>query len=120
MLTDLTRLLENVDVLLRHLRVRMVGVVLIDQLREAQRARHPRRASADDDNIGLHLRTVDAFKGFAKSDHRRLDRIQGSAAIELSGTATNRSHPPSLCILHLYGEGDPRNRNPVEMSLDAP
>ena len=55
-------------------------VVLIDKLREAQRAGHPRRPSADDDNIGLHLRAVDAFKGFAKSDHRRLDRIQGSAS----------------------------------------
>ena len=36
--------------------VRILGVVRVDQLREAQRTGHARGPSADDDNIGLHLR----------------------------------------------------------------
>ncbi len=78
MLPHLPRFLENVDVLFRHLRVRMVPVVLVNKLREPQRACHSRRASADNHNIGLHLRAVDSFQGFAKSDHRRPTILQGT------------------------------------------
>ena len=47
----------------------MMQIMFVDELREAQRAGHPGRASADDHDIGLHLRTVDIFKRFAKVDH---------------------------------------------------
>ncbi len=44
----------------------MRGVVLINQLRQAQRASHARRPAADDDYVGGHLRAFDAFDGFAE------------------------------------------------------
>ena len=49
----------------------MRRVVLIDQLRQAQGARHASRAAADDDDIGRHLRAFDAFNGFAENQHTK-------------------------------------------------
>jgi hypothetical protein len=45
----------------------MLGIVLIDQLREPQRARHAGRPAAHDDNIGGHLRAFDVGKGFSEN-----------------------------------------------------
>ena len=54
---------------LRELRVGILGVVLVDELREAQGASHAGRTAADDDDVGLHLGAVDAFEGFAENQH---------------------------------------------------
>ena len=55
MLAYLAGLLENVNVLLAELRVRIGGIVLIDQLRQPQGARHASRTATDDDDVGGHL-----------------------------------------------------------------
>ena len=62
----------------------MLGVVLVDELRQPQSASHARGAAADDDDVGLHLRAIDAFERFAENEHlanlatdsRRLTRIK--------------------------------------------
>jgi hypothetical protein len=40
---------------------RILDVVLVDELRKAEGAGHAGGASADDDDVGLHLGTVDVF-----------------------------------------------------------
>lgn len=47
----------------------MGGIVRVDQLRQAQGAGHTCRATADNHNIGFHLRTFDAFDGLTEVDH---------------------------------------------------
>ena len=69
MLADLPRLFEDVDVFFADLRVGLRRVVLINQLRQAQRAGHPCGPAADDDHIGRHLRTLDTFNRFAEDQH---------------------------------------------------
>ncbi len=71
MLADLASFLEDVNIFFAELRVGMRGVVLIDQLRQAQRARHAGRTAADDDDVGRHLRAFDAFDGFAENQHTK-------------------------------------------------
>ena len=61
----------------------MVQIMFVDQLREAQRTGHPRRASADDDDVGLHLRTVDVFERFTKVDHFISGKVSESASQQL-------------------------------------
>ena len=80
MLAGFARLFEDVDILLGERRIGMVQIVFVDELREAQRTGHPRRPSADDHNIGLHLRAVDTFKRFAKVDHFISGKISASAS----------------------------------------
>ncbi len=48
----------------------MLGVVLVDQLREPQSTRHARGAAADDNHVGRHLRAVNAFERFAEDQHK--------------------------------------------------
>ena len=69
MLADLAGLFEHVDIFFAELRIRILGVVLVDQLRKPQRTSHPRRPAADDDHIGRHLRTFNAFERFAEDQH---------------------------------------------------
>ena len=71
-LADLASLLQHIDIFFAELGVRMLGIVLIDKLREAQRTSHARRPAADDDDIGRHLRAFDAGKGFAENQHLAL------------------------------------------------
>src|SRR5579872_5131158 len=67
MLADLSRLFEHVDILFAELRARILRVMSINQLREAQGASHTGRTTADDDNIGRHLRAFDAFYRLAEN-----------------------------------------------------
>jgi hypothetical protein len=69
MLADLAGFFEDVNVFFAERRVRMFGVVLVDELRQAKRASHSRRASADDDYVGFHLGAVDVLEGSAESQH---------------------------------------------------
>ena len=69
MRTHLARLLQHVDVVLGERRVGMLGVVLVDQLRQAQRTGHAGGASADDDHVRFHRRTLNVRKWFTKYDH---------------------------------------------------
>jgi hypothetical protein len=39
----------------------------VDELRQAQRAGESGRAAANNGDVRFHLRTLDTFKGFAKS-----------------------------------------------------
>ncbi len=66
-LADLACLLENVDVFFAELRVGILGVVRVDELRKAQGAGHAGRPAADNNNVGGHLRTFDAFDRFAEN-----------------------------------------------------
>ncbi len=73
MLADLARFFEDVDILFAELRVGVRSVVCVDQLRQAQRARHTGRPAADDHYIGRHLRAFDAFDRFAEDQaHKNL------------------------------------------------
>jgi hypothetical protein len=47
----------------------MVGVVVVNELREAQSAGHAGGASANDDDIGFHYRAFDTRQWFTKNDH---------------------------------------------------
>ncbi len=47
----------------------MLRVVRVDELRQPQRARHARRPAAHDDDVRLHLRTLDAGEWLAEDDH---------------------------------------------------
>ena len=69
MLSGLARLFQQVDIFFAEGRVRMRGIVRVDQLRQAQGAGHTCRATADNHNIGFHLRTFDAFDGLTEVDH---------------------------------------------------
>src|SRR5436305_6378340 len=69
MLADLTRLLQNVNVLFAKLRVGIRGIVCVDQLRQPQRASHSRRPAADDHYISRHLRSLYTFDRFSEDDH---------------------------------------------------
>ncbi len=69
MRSHLARLLQDVNILFGELGVGMVGVVLIDELRQAQRAGHAGRASADDDYVGFHYRALDIRERLTKNDH---------------------------------------------------
>ena len=67
-LADFAGFLEDVDIFFAELRVRMLGVVLVNELGEAQSARHACRTAADDDCIGRHLGAIDVFgRGCEKS-----------------------------------------------------
>src|SRR5215469_2276917 len=70
MLADLAGFLEDVDVFFAERQVGMFGVVLVDELRQAERAGHSGRASADDDYVGFHLGAVDVFEGSAENEHQ--------------------------------------------------
>ena len=66
-LADLARLFEDVNIFFAELRVGILRIVLIDELREPQSTRHARRTAADDDNIGGHLGTFDVRERFAEN-----------------------------------------------------
>jgi hypothetical protein len=48
----------------------MGRIMLINQLRQAERACHACWTTADDYHVGRHLRALDAFDGFAKDQHK--------------------------------------------------
>jgi hypothetical protein len=60
---------QDVNILFRKLRVGMFGVVVVNELGEAQSAGHTGGASSDNDDIGFHCRAFDALKRFTKNDH---------------------------------------------------
>ena len=66
---DFPRLFQEVDVFFGERRFRMLGIVLVNQLRQAQSARHAGRTSADDDYVCFHHRALDARKRLTKNDH---------------------------------------------------
>src|SRR5258708_432390 len=77
-LADLAGFFEDVDVFFAELRVGMLRVVRVKELRQAECARHARGPAADDDYIGRHLRTFDTFEGFTEDqahDGQRLARV---------------------------------------------
>ena len=84
-LPNLARLLQHVNIFFAELRIRMRGVVRVDQLRQPQRAGHARRPAADDDHIGRHLRAFNAFDRFAEDQHKN------KSAADLRGSTRIRS-----------------------------
>ena len=70
-LADLARFLKNVDVLFTELRVRTLCVVPINKLRKPQCAGHAGRPTANDDDVGRHLRSVDSLQWRPKNQHTR-------------------------------------------------
>ena len=90
MLSDLARLFEHVDDLFAELRIRMGGVVCVDQLRQTQRTGHARRPAADDHNIGRHLRTFNTFERSAEKKHVfKVSRFQGFGVLDFKVLFTN-------------------------------
>ena len=71
MLADLPRLFEDVDIFFADLRAGLRRVVLINQLRQAQRTGHTSGTTPDDDHIGGHLRPLNAFDRFAEDQHKK-------------------------------------------------
>jgi hypothetical protein len=69
MRSEFPRLLENVNIFLGERGVRMFGVVLVNQLRQAQGAGHAGGPSANDDDIGFHCRAFNTLKRLTKNDH---------------------------------------------------
>ena len=66
-LADLAGLLEDVNIFFAELRVGILRVVMIDELREPQSTRHASWPAADDDDIGGHLGTFDVGERFAEN-----------------------------------------------------
>ena len=71
-LSGLARFFEDVDIFFGKLRVGMMRVVLVDQLREAQSAGHASGPAADDDHVGRHLRMLDVRERLTKDKHLAL------------------------------------------------
>src|SRR5579864_1482926 len=69
MLSNLARFLQYVDVLFAERRIRMGGVMSVDQLREPQCTGHPSRPAANDHHISRHLRTLNTVDRFAENEH---------------------------------------------------
>jgi hypothetical protein len=68
----------------------MRGVVRVDQLRQPQRAGHPRRPATDDHDIGRHLRTFNTFERFAEKKHVfKVSRFQGFGVLDFKVLFTN-------------------------------
>src|SRR6185437_11809441 len=67
------------DVFLAQLRVRMGGVVSVNELREAQGAGHARGPAADNHNVSFHLRAFNVRERLAEDEHwnRQVSRFQG-------------------------------------------
>ncbi len=76
MLPNLPRLLQNVNVFLAELGVRIFEIMFVDELRQTQGAPHPCRATANDDNIRLHLRPLDTLNWLAEDEHSAPTSIQ--------------------------------------------
>jgi hypothetical protein len=53
----------------------MARVVIVNQLRKPQRAGHARRPTADDDDIGWHLRMLDVRKRLAEDQHLEISLL---------------------------------------------
>src|SRR5579864_5332020 len=66
-LADLAGFFENINVLFAELGVGVRGIVRVDELRQAQRTSHAGWAAADNYDVGGHLRTFNAFDGFAEN-----------------------------------------------------
>src|SRR6185437_11047409 len=75
MLPHFTRFLENVNVLFTQRPVGTPLVVLVDKLRQAQRASHAGRSTADDDDVGFHLRAIDSTDRSTKDHSFELARM---------------------------------------------
>ena len=69
MLADLPGFFEDVDVFLADGSVGATGIVLVDQLGKAQRARHSGGTAAHNHNVGFHLGTFDSFERLTKDQH---------------------------------------------------
>src|SRR5690348_7438168 len=76
-LADLAGFLKHVDVLFAELRVRVLGIVLIDKLRQAQSTCHPCRTTTNNNNVGGHLWTFYAFDRFSEDQHRFQFQVSG-------------------------------------------
>jgi len=68
-LPSLTHLRQNDEVSCAERRIRVRGVVRVNQLREPQSTSHPRRSAADDHHVGRHLRPLYTFDRFAENQH---------------------------------------------------
>src|SRR5205823_3155970 len=69
-LADFTGLFQNVNILFAELRIGMLTIVLVDELRKTQRTSHAGGSAADDDDVCVHARMLDVGKRFAEDQHR--------------------------------------------------
>src|SRR5271165_5866796 len=83
MRADLPRLFQEVDVFFGEQRFRVLGVMFVDELRQAKSAGHAGRASAHYDDICFHHRPLDAGKRFPKDDHETYRGKMGLAIVTL-------------------------------------
>jgi hypothetical protein len=71
-LSSLARFFQNVDIFFRELSLRMLRIVSIDELRQAQSAGHSGGATANDHYVGRHFGVVNVGDGFAEDQHLAL------------------------------------------------
>src|SRR5215468_11144161 len=72
MLTDFARFFENIDILFAELRARILCIVLVDELRKAQRTSHSSRPAANDDDVGVHLGAGNVLERFTEDEHLKI------------------------------------------------
>ena len=69
-----TRLFQQVNVFFAELAVGMTGIVLINELRQAQRTGHSCRATANNDNVGFHHGAFYTRERLTKNNHQAYSR----------------------------------------------
>src|SRR6185437_16960548 len=69
-LADFASFLQHINVFLAELRIRVAGVVRVNELRKAKSTVHARRPAADNDHVGLHLGAGYIRERLAKNEHQ--------------------------------------------------
>ena len=80
MRTYIARLLQQVNIFFAELVVGVTGIVLVNELRQAQGTGHAGRASADNDHIGFHDRAFNIRERFTKNNHQANSRRRETSA----------------------------------------
>src|ERR1700676_2809021 len=89
-LSGFARLFDHVDILFAERGFGMARVVIVDQLRKAQRAGHARGPTADDDDVGRHFGMLDVGKRLAE-DQRHGLMGEKATQIKVSGLGPRES-----------------------------
>src|SRR5207245_5888986 len=90
-LADFTGLLQHVNIFFAEWRIRMLSIVLVDELRTSYRTSHAGRPAADNNDVGIHAGMLDIGERFAKDQHSAL-------SIQHSGSASRRCRHVAVFI----------------------
>ena len=101
--TRLARFLQHVDIVFGERSVGMLGVMFVDQLRQAQRTGHAGGTSADDDHIRFHRRTLDIGQWLTEYDHAPFAFFTSSIS---GGTISNRLPTTAMSAISKIGASE--------------